>query len=51
MRQELTRRVVWMVSVIIVFCCVIWGVAVQYVVPDACTYDEPPPNAQYLHCP
>ena len=29
-----------MVSVIIVLSCVIWGVAVQYLVPDACSIES-----------
>jgi hypothetical protein len=46
-----TRRVVALLSVLIVAACVGWAVLVQHAVPDACTYPTPPPNAQYLHCP
>jgi hypothetical protein len=50
-RQRITKQMVWLVSIIIAVSCVLWGVLVQFLVPNACTYAVPPPNAQYLHCP
>lgn len=49
-RRARTRNVAVTVSVIVVLACVLWAVAVQVLVPDACSYDAPPENAQYLHC-
>ncbi len=51
MRRLVTWRLVVMMTVAIIFCCVVWSIAVQYLVPNACTYQPPPPNAQFLHCP
>ncbi len=51
MRRQLTFRFVLVISVIILLACVGWAVLVQRAVPDACSYDPPPTNAQYLHCP
>ncbi len=50
MREAMVTRFVWVMSAIIVLACVGWAVLVQVIVPDACTYDPPPANAQYLHC-
>ncbi len=50
MRRLVTWRIVIAMSVAITICCVVWAVAVQFLVPDACSYPTPPPNAQYLHC-
>lgn len=44
-------RVVGLVmSLVIVVACVVWALAVQVLVPDACSLTSPPPRAQYLHC-
>lgn len=44
-------RVVGLVmSLVIVLACVVWALAVQVLVPDACRLPSPPPRAQYLHC-
>lgn len=51
MRRLATWRLVVVMSVGIVACCVIWSAAVQALVPDACSYQPPPVNAQILHCP
>ncbi len=51
MRRRLTQRLVWAMSLVIILTCVVWAVAVQYLVPTACSYPVPPPNAQFLHCP
>lgn len=51
MRRHVTARVVWAMAAAIAICCVVWAMAVQYLVPDACSYPTPPPAAQILHCP
>ncbi len=51
MRRLVTWRLVVAMSVAILLSCVIWSIAVQHLVPDACSYQPPPPNAQFLHCP
>lgn len=51
MRRVVTLRIVWAMALAIVICCAVWAIVVQRLVPDACTYDPPPPNAQYLQCP
>lgn len=51
MRRSVTLRLVWAMTAAIVICCVVWAVAVQYLVPDVCSYPTPPPNAQFVHCP
>lgn len=38
------------ISLAVVLSCVVWALAVQVVVPDACSLPSPPPRAQYLHC-
>ena len=50
LRRARTRNVAITVSVIVVLACVVWAAAVQVLVPDACSYDTTPENAQYLHC-
>lgn len=50
LRRARTRSLAIAVSVIVVLACVVWAIVVQHAVPDACTYDPPPQNAQYLHC-
>ena len=50
LREARTRHVAITVSVIVVLACVLWAAAVQVLLPDACSYDTPPENAQYLHC-
>jgi hypothetical protein len=50
-RRRLTLRFVVAISLIILLLCAGWAVLVQRVVPDACSYSPPPPDAQYLHCP
>jgi hypothetical protein len=49
-RRELATFVTWLISLVVAVACVVWAVAVQFLVPNACTYAVPPPNAQYLHC-
>jgi len=50
-RRVVTLRIVIAMSVAITLSCLIWSVVAQNLVPDACSYNPPPPNAQYLHCP
>ncbi|MTD15248.1 hypothetical protein GIS00_15000 [Nakamurella sp. YIM 132087] len=51
MRRTLTTRFVIAMSLLVLLCCVGWALLAQHVVPDACSYADPPPRAQYLHCP
>lgn len=50
MNERHTTLALWVTSAIIVAACIVWAVLAQIAVPDACTYDPPPKNAQYLHC-
>lgn len=50
LRERRVTRVVWIISGVLVGACIGWSVLVQVIVPDACSYDPPPSNAQYLHC-
>lgn len=50
MRELMVTRFVWVMSALIVLACIGWALLAQTVVPDACTYATPPPNAQVLHC-
>lgn len=51
MRETIVIRFAWAISLIIIAACVGWAVLVQHLVPDACSYQTPPPRAQYMHCP
>jgi hypothetical protein len=51
MRRSVTTRFVVAISVLLLALCVGWAFLVQSLVPDACSYPQPPENAQYLHCP
>lgn len=51
MRPAQLRLVVSVVTAVVLLSCIVWALAVQHIVPDACTYRPPPPRAQVLHCP
>lgn len=50
MNDIAVTRLVVALSVAFAAVCIGWAFAVQELVPNACTYDTPPPNAQYVHC-
>ncbi|GAA1692709.1 hypothetical protein GCM10009808_07330 [Microbacterium sediminicola] len=49
-RERRTTIAVWAASLVILAASVGWAFHVEYAVPNACTYDPPPENAQYIHC-
>jgi hypothetical protein len=50
-RPAQLRLVVLVVTAVVRLSYIVWALAVQHIVPDACTYRPPPPRAQVLHCP
>jgi len=50
-RPAQLRLVVLVVTAVVLPSYIVWALAVQHIVPDACTYRPPPPRAQVLHCP
>ncbi len=50
-RSRAARRATIAVTVVILAVCVVWALAVQTLVPNACELSTPPANAGPLVCP
>jgi hypothetical protein len=50
-RKRAARRATVVVTIVILAVCVLWAIAVQTLVPDACELTTAPPNAGPLVCP
>jgi hypothetical protein len=51
MRQRRVMLTVVTMGVALVLACVVWAIAVQHVVPNACTLTHPPAHTGYINCP